>query len=437
MKISVFGLGYVGAVTAACLGRAGHHVIGVDPNTTKTDLINEGKTPIIESDVGEMIAEAVAAGKIEARNDAQSAVRDSELSLVCVGTPSQSNGNLDLTYIERVCSEIGAALADKDEFHVVTVRSTMLPGSTRDCVIPALEKASGKIAGEHFGVAVNPEFLREGSAVYDYYNPPKTVIGEIDSMSGECIASLYEELDAPLFRVGIDVAEMIKYVDNSWHALKVAFGNEFGAICKEVGVDSHDVMHVFMQDKKLNISPAYLLPGFAFGGSCLPKDLRAINYKAKELDIDVPLLRSVLPSNRVHIDRAIDLVKSAGSKKISILGLSFKAGTDDLRESPIVEVTERLLGKGYDIQIFDENVELARLTGTNRDFLLNHIPHISNLLVNDIDKVIGHGDTIVIGNSAPEFSEIVENMPSEKHVIDLVRTTKTLPAQGNYDGIAW
>ena len=437
MDISVFGLGYVGAVTAACLAKAGHRVVGVDPNPTKTDLVNEGQAPIIEKDVGEMTADAVSAGLLSATDDARGAIRDTSLSLVCVGTPSQSNGDLDLRYIERVCEEIGEAIRGKDEYHIVVVRSTMLPGSTRSTVIPALERSSGKVAGEAFGVCVNPEFLREGSAVYDYYNPPKTVIGETDTRAGDPLVEIYSHLDAPLFRCPIEVAEMTKYVDNSWHAAKVAFGNEVGAICKAVGVDSHKVIDIFLQDTKLNVSPAYLRPGFAFGGSCLPKDLRAINYKAKSLDLDVPMLRSVLPSNRVHIDRAIDLVKSAGHKKLSILGLSFKAGTDDLRESPVVEVTERLLGKGYDIQIFDRNVELARLTGTNRDFLLNHIPHISNLLVDDIDRVIEHGQTIIIGNSAAEFASVVEDIPAGKHVIDLVRISESPPRAGNYDGIAW
>jgi len=437
MKISVFGLGYVGAVTAACLADAGHTVIGVDPNKTKTDLVNSGQAPIIEKDVSQMIKDAVSAGHLTATDDSTLAIRSSDISLVCVGTPSQQNGDLDLQYIERVCEEIGAAISQKDTFHVVVIRSTMLPGSTRSTVIPALERSSGKKAGDSFGVCVNPEFLREGTAVYDYRNPPKTVIGEQDAESGDPMVEIYAHLDAPLIRSSIEVAEMTKYVDNSWHATKVAFGNEVGAICKAVGVDSHDVMNIFMQDQKLNISSAYLLPGFAFGGSCLPKDLRAINYKAKSLDLDVPLLRSVLPSNRVHIDRAIDMVTSVGNKKLSILGLSFKAGTDDLRESPIVEITERLLGKGYDIQIYDENVELARLTGTNRDFLLNHIPHISNLLVNDIDQVLEHGETIIVGNSAAEFAAIIEGMGDDKHIIDLVRISKVLPQERNYDGIAW
>jgi GDP-mannose 6-dehydrogenase len=437
VRISVFGLGYVGAVTAACFAKGGHYVIGVDPNKSKMKLINDGASPIIESGLPQMISEAVKAGNLIATQDSEQAVSDSEISLICVGTPSQANGNLDLTYIKRVCSDIGKALAKKGEFHVVVVRSTMLPGSVRSVVIPTLEEAAGHEAKGRFGVCINPEFLREGTAVYDFYNPPKTLIGEQDTRSGDLMARLYADLSAPLLRTSIEVAEMTKYVDNSWHALKVAFGNEIGAICKVIGVDSHDVMDVFIQDQKLNISAAYLRPGFAFGGSCLPKDLRAINYKAKSLDLDVPLLRSVLASNRVHIDRAVDMVQAASSKKVTILGLSFKAGTDDLRESPIVEVTERLIGKGYDIRIYDRNVALARLTGANRDYLLNHIPHISGLLVEDLKKAVAHGDTIVIGHSSAEFSSVADDAHKEKRIIDLVRMSKVLPKSRNYEGIAW
>lgn len=437
MRISVFGLGYVGIVTSACLAKAGHKIIGVDPNPTKVDLINRGQTPIVEDDVESMIVESVRSGNLQATDDAHQAILDTEISLICVGTPSKQNGDLDLTYVRRVCSEIGASLAEKDDFHVVVVRSTMLPGSVRSVVIPTLTEAAGEAASDRFGVCINPEFLREGTAVYDYYNPPKTVIGEQDSRSGALTSSLYDGLTAPLVRTSIEVAEMIKYVDNSWHALKVAFGNEIGAICKGVGVDSHAVMDVFLQDTKLNISKTYLRPGFAFGGSCLPKDLRAINYRAKSLDLDVPLLRSVLPSNRVHIDRAIDMVTAAGRKKVSILGLSFKPGTDDLRESPILETAERLLGKGFDLRIFDRNVQLARLMGANRDYLLNSIPHISNLLVDDLEQVLEHGDTIVIGNFSPEFATAISKLGSSKRIIDLVRLPELPTDSDHYEGIAW
>lgn len=437
MRISVFGLGYVGAVTAACLAKCGHYVIGSDPNETKVGLINAGKSPIIEKDVGEMIASAVTEGRLTATHDAAVAVGDSEMSLICVGTPSQANGDLELQFVRRVSEEIGAAIRKKTSYHVVVVRSTMLPGTIRNIVIPTLEKAAGRSVGESFGVCINPEFLREGSAVFDFYNPPKTVIGEADSRSGDTVAEIYEGIDAPLIRTSIEVAEISKYVDNSWHALKVAFGNEIGVICKAVDVDSHAVMHIFLQDRKLNISDTYLTPGFAFGGSCLPKDLRAINYKAKSLDLDLPLLRSILPSNRVHIDRAIDMVQASGNRNISILGLSFKTGTDDLRESPLLEIAERLLGKGYNIRIYDRNVELASLTGANRDYLLNHIPHISALLMDDLAEVLDHGDTIIIGNAETDYAKTIRTIASKKRIIDLVRITEGLPDFDNYEGIAW
>jgi GDP-mannose 6-dehydrogenase len=409
MRISVFGLGYVGSVSAACLANAGHSVIGVDPQESKVDLINQGRSPIVEADIGELIKEVAGSGALRATHDAEDAITNSDVSLICVGTPSQPNGNLDLTFIRRVCSEIGAILAKKSEYHVVVIRSTMLPGTMSGTVIPALEEAAGPLSDQNFSVCINPEFLREGTAVYDYYNPPKKVIGASDDKSGALVG----------------------------HALKVAFANEVGSICKALNIDSHDVMDVFLQDRKLNISTYYLKPGFAFGGSCLPKDLRALNYKAKTLDVDVPVLRSVLPSNRVQVDRAIDMVKAAGHKKVSILGLSFKPGTDDLRESPIVELTERLLGKGFEIQIFDRNVQLARLTGANRDYLLNHVPHISNLLIDDIDQAIEHGDTLVIGKLSDEFPSAAEKVVGKKPIIDLVRVFDRPPAAELYEGIAW
>jgi len=437
MRISVFGLGYVGIVTSACLAKAGHKIIGVEPNATKVDLINRGQSPIVEKDVESMIAEAVESGNLTATVEPHDAIMDTEISLICVGTPSKQNGDLDLTYVQRVSTEIGSTLAKKEDFHVVVVRSTMLPGSVRSVVMPALAEAAGDAAKGRFGVCINPEFLREGSAVYDYYNPPKTVIGEEDTRSGDVTARLYDGIPAPMLRTPIEVAEMIKYVDNSWHALKVVFGNEIGAICKAAGVDSHAVMDVFLQDKKLNISTAYLRPGFAFGGSCLPKDVRAINYRAKSFDIDVPLLRAVLPSNRVHIDRAIDMVVAAGNKKVSILGLSFKPGTDDLRESPVLEMSERLLGKGFDLRIFDRSVELARLMGANRDYLMNHIPHISSLLIDDLEKVLDHGDTVVIGNVSTEYAAAIRDLDASKHIIDLVRISETPIDSDSYEGIAW
>lgn len=436
MRISIFGLGYVGTVSAACLAAAGHRVIGVDKNPTKVDLIDNGQSPIVEDGVGPLISEAVSAGNLSATTSVDTAIAESEISIVCVGTPSKSNGALNLDHISEVCSQIGTALKGEDRFHVVVIRSTMLPGSIRDVVIPALENSSGLSIGKDIGLCINPEFLREGAAVSDYYNPPKTVVGEIDMRSGDVVCKLYEDIDAPLVRTSIEIAEMTKYVDNSWHALKVAFANEIGAISKKVGIDSHRLMDIFVQDTKLNISPVYLRPGFAFGGSCLPKDLRAINYLAKSNDLDTPILRSVLPSNRVQIDRAIDILQS-GSKTLGFLGLSFKAGTDDLRESPIVEVVERLLGKGFDIKIYDKNVSLAKLVGANREFLLNRIPHISSLLEDNIQDVIDHADTLVLGNNDPEFRRFSQTLPEGKRCVDLVRITDELPGEPWYEGIAW
>ncbi len=436
MKISIFGLGYVGAVSAGCLAADGHEVIGVDPNQTKVDLINQGSTPIIEKDIGEMIAKAVAEGKLRATTNVREAVMGSELSLICVGTPSQLNGNLDLSYVRRVCEEIGAAIKEKADFHVVVARSTMLPGSMHSVVIPSLELTSGKKAAVDFGVCNNPEFLREGTAVYDYRNPPKTVIGESDSRAGDLLVKLYEHMQAPLIRTDLETAEMVKYTDNNWHAVKVAFANEIGNICKAVGIDGHKVMEIFCQDTKLNLSSYYMKPGFAFGGSCLPKDVRALTYKGRSLDLELPLLNAVMPSNQKQIDKAIAMITGKSSRKVGILGFAFKAGTDDLRESPIVEVIEYLIGKGYDLKLYDKNVNLAALTGANRDYILNHIPHISKLMVDNLDEVLNHAETIVIGNGAEEFRSVPDSLKAHQVVIDLVRVVKS-QSGAQYDGICW
>lgn len=436
MRISIFGLGYVGAVSAGCLATDGHDVIGVDPNQTKVDLINKGVTPIIEKDIGEMIAKTAASGKLRATTDVREAVMGSDISLICVGTPSMLNGNLDLSYVRRVCEEIGAAIKDKQGFHVVVARSTMLPGSMRNVVIPTLEQASGKKAGVDFGVCNNPEFLREGTAVYDYYHPPKTVIGESDTRAGDMLVELYKQMDAPMIRTDLETAEMVKYTDNNWHALKVAFANEIGNICKAVGIDGHKVMEIFCQDTKLNLSPYYMKPGFAFGGSCLPKDVRALTYKGRSLDLDLPVLNALMPSNQRQIEKAIDMVANKGKRKIGILGFAFKAGTDDLRESPIVDVIERLIGKGYELALYDKNVNLAALTGANRDYILNHIPHISKLMVESIQEVLDFAETIVIGNGAEEFKPVPANLKPGQVVVDLVRISKAMSSD-RYDGICW
>jgi len=437
LRISVFGLGYVGAVTAACLAQEGHDVVGVDPIRTKVDLINSGQSPIIEPEAGKITSKVVKSGRLRANANQDEAILHSDLSFVCVGTPSQPNGNLDLTYIRRVCELIGKSLKIKPTRHTIVIRSTILPGTMRQIVIPSLEEHSGKKAGIDFGICNNPEFLREGSAVKDFNSPPKTVIGEFDRASGDILAGLYEKLEAPLVRTDLETAEMVKYVDNCWHALKVGFANEIGNLCKSVSVDSHEVMKIFCQDKKLNISPAYLTPGFAFGGSCLPKDLRALAYKARTNDLQLPILNAVLPSNELQISRGLELIKEKGHKRIGILGFSFKAGTDDLRESPMIEVIEHLIGKGYDLRIFDRNVSLASLVGANRDFILNRIPHISRLMVNGIDAVLDHAETIVIGNKDPEFEGVLERLHEGQNLVDFVRITNRRSENGKYDGICW
>ena len=437
MRISIFGLGYVGTVSAGCLARDGHNVIGVDPVPTKVDLINQGRSPIIEVDINEIICASVTADRLYATSDTAHAIARTDLSFVCVGTPSQSNGNLDLRYIRRICEQIGGSLRAKDEFHTVVIRSTVLPGTMRRVVIPILQESSGKKAGIDFGVCHNPEFLREGSAVADFKAPPKTVIGELDHRSGELLVEMYRHLEAPLLRTDIDTAEMVKYADNSWHALKIGFANEIGNICGAFGIDSHKVMNIFCEDRKLNISPAYLMPGFAFGGSCLPKDLRALTYMAKRNDLELPILNSILPSNELQITRGLQLIIESGHKRVGILGFSFKAGTDDLRESPLIEVIERLLGKGYDLKIYDQNVNMATLVGANRDFILNRIPHISGLMVNDVEAVLSHAETIVIGNRNPAYEDLPSRVRGDQKIIDLVRISDRWRGNGNYSGICW
>ncbi|RDD62378.1 nucleotide sugar dehydrogenase [Ferruginivarius sediminum] len=437
-KIAVFGLGYVGVVSAACLARDGHKVVGVDPQPEKVRLVREGKPPIVEQFVGELIEEGVRTGALTATTDAAEAVAASDMSLVCVGTPSRRNGSLDTAAVARVCEQIGAAIRGTTGRHVVVMRSTILPGTMRGVVIPTLEKASGMTAGEGFHVANNPEFLRESTAVYDYDNPPKTVVGATDPATASEVLSLYEALPGPKIATTVDVAEMVKYADNAWHALKVAFGNEIGNLAKAVGVDSHAVMDIFCQDEKLNISPYYLKPGYAFGGSCLPKDLRALTYKGRELDLDLPLLNSIMPSNQHQIERAFERVASYGVRRVAFLGISFKSGTDDLRESPQVALVERLIGKGYDLQIYDRNVHMARLTGANREYIVNVIPHISQLLSDDFDAVLEHGELVVIGNPAPEFKGLAARLREDQKLLDLVRTPGASDGLGTrYDGINW
>jgi GDP-mannose 6-dehydrogenase len=437
MKLSVFGLGYVGCVSAACFAREGHEVCGVDVNATKVEIINSGRSPIVEAGIDDLIGEMVTSGRLRATTDTADAINNSEISLVCVGTPSNPNGSLDLKYVKRVCQEIGAALEKKRECHTVVIRSTMLPGTIEGVVIPTLEVYSGRKVGRDIGVSINPEFLREGTSLKDFYAPPFTLIGADEEDVAASVRRLYSNIEAPLYVTGIRAAEMVKYACNCFHALKVSFANEIGNICKALGIDSHEVMDVFCQDKKLNLSPYYLKPGFAFGGSCLPKDLRAITYKAKETDVEVPVLSSILQSNRRQIERAYEMVMRTGKKRIGVLGFSFKAGTDDLRESPMVSLIELLIGKGMQLSIYDRDVSLARLFGANKEYIEREIPHISQLMRASIKEVTEGADVLIIGNKAEEFREIESALRPDQLVIDLVRLFEGGVRQGEYEGICW
>jgi GDP-mannose 6-dehydrogenase len=437
-SLSIFGLGYVGSVSAACFADRGIRVIGVDPSRVKVDMIQSGRSPIIEAGLDDLVAKGIASGRLEATDDWKRAIRETDLSLICVGTPSNANGSLDLSAVRRVAEDVGTAIGEKAGYHVVIVRSTMLPGSTDEIVIPTLERCSGKKAGVDFGVCYNPEFLREGSSIRDFDQPPFTVIGGAEERATEAAKALYASLDAPLFVVPIRVAEMVKYTSNAFHALKVAFANEIGVLCRAQGIDSHQVMDIFVRDEKLNISPYYLKPGFAFGGSCLPKDLRALLYHGRSLDVYPPVLEAILPSNERHIDTAYQMIRRTGSKRVGILGLSFKAGTDDLRESPIVTLVERLIGRGYHVRVYDRNVSLANLHGTNRAYIEQEIPHITSVMTDSVDELLSDVDVVVVANGDPEFRAALDTRPAGQRVIDLVRIEPAgRPADAAYEGIAW
>jgi GDP-mannose 6-dehydrogenase len=438
MRITVFGLGYVGAVSAGCLARRGHHVIGVDVNRRKVASVNDGEAPVLEPGLPEAIAEAVAAGRLRATQDAAEAVRSSDVSLVCVGTPSGTQGSIDLAALEHVCADIGAALPSAEGRHTVVIRSTVLPGTTEETVIPALERSSGLKAGRDFGVAMNPEYLREGTGVADFDTPEKTVIGQLDDASGDRLVEMYGAFADRIFRVPLRVAEAAKYVDNSFHALKVGFANEIGALSVEFGIDSHELMEVFKSDRKLNISEAYLTPGFCFGGSCLPKDLRALVHRANGSHVDVPILESVLRSNEAHFRRTYDLLTANGRRRIGLFGLAFKPNTDELRESPFVELAERLIGKGYDLRIYDPSIHLPSLTGTNREYIEEHLPHIKHLLADTAGEVVEHAETCIVASRHAEVGRALEAAHG-RLIIDLVRLPDTaeLERKAEYHGVAW
>lgn len=437
MNVSVFGLGYVGTVCSACLAHMGHNVMGVDLNETKVDLMSRGHAPIVERDVAEYVADAVSSGRLRATLDVEEAARETDLSLICVGTPSRQNGSLDTRAVEGVARQIGKAIARKNTYHSVVVRSTVLPGTVRSRVLPILEAESGGRAGERFGLASNPEFMREGTAVTDFYDPPKTVIGEVDAETAERLVALYDGLPGPVFRTSLEIAEMAKYADNVWHALKVTFGNEIGAICKKEGIDSHRLMEMFCADTKLNISKAYLKPGFAFGGSCLPKDTRALAHHAVSHDLDLPVIANIARSNREQIERGIDWILESGARKVCFLGFSFKAGTDDLRESPYLDMIERLLGKGCQIKVFDRNVELAKLTGANRSYLYGVIPHVAELMVDNLEDALDGADAVVVTADAPEYRDAVARFEPGQRVLDFARLPEAEAMGEGYDGFLW
>jgi len=439
LSVSVFGLGYVGSVSAACFASMGHKVIGVDVSRAKVEMLAAGRTPIIEARMSELVAAANQASRLHATTDATEAVLNSDVSFVCVGTPSMKNGKLDLSHIENVAREIGQAIRQKNSPHVFVLRSTVLPGTTETVALPILEKESGKKCGRDFTVCYNPEFMREGSAVADFLNPPYTILGASDVNHLAPLRELYQEIRATLYETTIPVAEMVKYFSNCYHALKVGFANEMGTMCKHLGVDADAVTKIFLSDTKLNVSPVYLSPGFAFGGSCLPKDLRALTYKAKELDLKLPVLESLMPSNAEHISRAVDMVLSTGKRRIAQLGLSFKAGTDDLRESPQVQLIKRLLGEGLEVRVWDEDVSLGRLAGANRQYIEEVIPHIGLVLTADLESVMRSAEVVILGNKSASRERLAQYLRPEQIVIDLVHLDRSKRPQGasTYEGICW
>jgi GDP-mannose 6-dehydrogenase len=438
VRISIFGLGYIGTVCAACLAaQRGNTVIGVDKIQSKVDLIRSGRSPIVERDVDGLIKEAVAAGRLTATVNAADAIASSELSLVCVGTPGGSNGALGLEAVEAVIGEIGGAIRGKRGRHVVAVRSTILPGTTRETIIPMLCKTSGRVPGEELSVAVNPEFLREGTAVDDFNNPSKIVVGALDARTAEQVMSLYSDLPGPRIETAIEMAELVKYVDNAWHALKVAFGNEIGLISKMLGIDSQELMNIFFEDKRLNISPAYLRPGFAFGGSCLPKDLRALTYFCRKLDLTLPVLDHILESNRMLIERGVAWILEQGKKRVAFLGISFKSGTDDVRESPFVEVVERLIGKGINVQIFDRNVQLSQIAGANRDYLMRVLPHVTELMMPDIAEVLHWAEVIVVATADPSYAAALAKTRPDHIVLDFSGLRRPVGEGVSAEGFLW
>jgi GDP-mannose 6-dehydrogenase len=436
MNISIFGAGYVGAVSAACLVKDGHHVMAVDPDPNKIRPLLEGKSPIIEPGLEQLIRAGVDSGRLTATSDPKAAIAQTDISLICVGTPSRVDGSLNTEYLKRVAEEIGAAIKEKATYHSVVVRSTCLPGTTDDIVIPALETASGMTAGVDFGVAYLPEFLRESTAILDYYDPGVIVFGSKDTYTLDRLKEIHAHLNRPKFVVDIRTAEGIKYTNNAWHAVKISFANEIGNILSTAGIDSHIALDILCADDRLNISKTYMTPGFAFGGSCLPKDLRALISMSRRQGTSAPLLEATLSANEVQINRAYSMIADHGSRRIGFVGLSFKPDTDDLRESPLVELAERLYGRGFQIKIFDPNIRLNRLTGANASFVHARLPHLADLLNEDIEPVLSGSDVIVVGNRA-EMNGSMKDIAPGTRIVDLVRVDKLKRTEENYHGICW
>jgi GDP-mannose 6-dehydrogenase len=438
MRISIFGLGYVGAVSMACLARDGHTVVGVDVDPLKLDLIRSGRSPIVEEGIQELMQQVVASGRVEVTNDVAEAIRSTELSFVCVGTPSSSNGSQDLNAIRRVVAAIGNALASKPDGHVVTIRSTVQPGTVDETIRPALEASSGKIADRDFGLCFQPEFLREGTSIKDYDNPPFTVIGTRSEAAAATLRAVYGHLPCEFIVTDVGVAEMVKYACNAFHALKVTFANEMGRLSQAVGLDARPVMDLLCRDKRLNISPAYLKPGFAFGGSCLPKDLRALTYIGKVRDVTTPMLGAIMGSNRAHIDHVLERLMQPGVRRVGMLGLSFKAGTDDLRESPLVAVAERLIGKGFDLRIYDPEVSLSRLIGANKRFIEESVPHIGSLMVERCTDAVAHGQALLVGVGGERVIAALEKASApDQIIVDLVGLPRERVKNTRYSGVCW
>jgi GDP-mannose 6-dehydrogenase len=438
MRISVFGLGYVGVVSLACLARDGHSVIGVDINSHKLDLIRGGQTPVIEPGMGELMTEVVATNRVQITSEADYAIRNTEVSFVCVGTPARPNGSQNLDSITRLAEQLGQALKNKSTYHVIAIRSTVLPGTVEETIKPLIERHAGKKEGADFGLCFQPEFLREGSSIQDYDKPPYTVVGSNSQRCASVIRDIFGHLSCDFIRTSIRTAEMLKYCCNAFHALKITFANEVGRLSQALHVDSHSVMDLVCRDTNLNVSRAYLRPGFAFGGSCLPKDLRALLHAGKSNDIEVPMLANILPSNEIHIERAVDFILATGRKKIGLLGLSFKSDTDDLRESPLVAMAERLLGKGCKLRIYDPHVHTANLVGANREYIENTIPHLASLMHERVEDVIDDCDVLIVSISSDALMIKLPRLIREDQILlDLVSLPVKSKLRCRYQGVCW